>query len=145
MNPPNRRSLLIACFIGLVIISVLIGRITAHPIASLAQNPNTNAPSSPAATAPEWKPIEQAMGKSGTMQPGDVFKFGLPRTDLQVIARSVPIKPTFALGSWVAFKKMGNEAMVMGDLVLTQDEITPVMTKLQSGGIEQTALHNHYP
>src|SRR5205085_8127081 len=60
-----------------------------------------------------------------------------------VTAGGVQLKPALALGSWVAFKKMGNDAMVMGDLVLTEDEVTPVMTKLQEGGIEQTALHNH--
>src|SRR5437868_3317505 len=77
------------------------------------------------------------------MQPGDVYKVSLPRSDLQVTVGGVALKPALALGSWVAFKKMGNDAMVMGDLVLTEDEVTPVMTKLQEGGIEQTALHNH--
>jgi hypothetical protein len=55
----------------------------------------------------------------------------------------VQLKPALALGSWLAFKKMGDSTMVMGDLVLTEDEVTPVMTKLQEGGVEQTALHNH--
>jgi hypothetical protein len=87
--------------------------------------------------------LDQAMGKVGAMQPGDVYKFSLPRTDLQVTARGVPIQPALALGSWVAFKPMGNEAMVMGDLVLTEDEVSPVMLALQQGGVEQTALHNH--
>jgi len=96
-------------------------------------------PSTPA----EWKPVEQAIGKSGAMQAGDVFKFSFPRSDLNVTARGVQIKPALALGSWVAFKKMGNQAMVMGDLVLTEDEVSPVMMKLQQEGIEQTALHNH--
>jgi hypothetical protein len=94
-------------------------------------------------TPAEWKAVEQAMGKAGAMQAGDVFKFSLPRSDLKVTARGVQIKPALALGSWVAFKKMGEQTMVMGDLVLTEDEVTPVMTKLQQSGIEQTALHNH--
>src|SRR2546429_4791458 len=95
-----------------------------------------------AATA-DWKPVEQALGKAGSMQPGDVYKVSLPRSDLQVTVGGVQLKPALALGSWVAFKKMGNDAMVMGDLVLTEDEVTPVLTKLQEGGVEQTALHNH--
>ena len=95
------------------------------------------------ATPAEWKSVEQAIGKSGAMQPGDVFKFSFPRSDLKVTARGVQIKPALALGSWVAFKKMGDRAMVMSDLVLTEDEVSPVMMKLQQEGIEQTALHNH--
>jgi hypothetical protein len=95
------------------------------------------------ATPADWKPVEQAIGKSGAMQAGDVFKFSFPRSDLNVTARGVQIKPALALGSWVAFKKMGDHAMVMGDLVLTEDEVSPVMMKLQQEGIEQTALHNH--
>jgi hypothetical protein len=55
----------------------------------------------------------------------------------------VDIRPGLALGSWLAFAPMGNEAMVMGDLVLTGDEVNPVMRKLVEGGIEVTALHNH--
>jgi Domain of Unknown Function (DUF1259) len=108
-----------------------------QPIAS----PMLKTPATPA----QWQAVETAMGKSGTLNPGDVFKFGFPRRDLKVTARGVLVKPTFALGSWIAFKSMGTEAMVMGDLVLTADEITPVMQKLQQGGIEQTALHNHIP
>lgn len=96
-----------------------------------------------AATLADWKPVEQAIGKSGAMQPDDVFKVSLPRSDLQVTIKGVQLKPALALGSWVAFKKAGGMTMMMGDLVLTEDEVTPVMTKLQDAGIEQTALHNH--
>jgi hypothetical protein len=95
----------------------------------------------PAAT--DWKPVEQALGKAGSMQPGDVYKVSLPRSDLQVSVGSVQLKAPLALGSWIAFKKTGNITTVMGDLVLTEDEVTPVLTKLQEGGVEQTALHNH--
>jgi hypothetical protein len=93
--------------------------------------------------AEDWKAVAQALGKEGSMQPGDVYKVSLPRSDLRVTADGVQLKPALALGSWVAFKKSGNMTMVMGDLVLTEDEVTPVMTKLQEGGVEQTALHNH--
>ena len=95
-----------------------------------------------AATA-DWKPVEQALGKAGSMQPGDVYKVSLPRSDLKVTVSGVELKPALALGSWVAFKKAGDMTMVMGDLVLTEDEVTPVMTKLEEGGVDPTALHNH--
>ena len=106
---------------------------------AVPQPPAQQSSSTPA----EWKPVEQAMGKSGAMQPGDVFKFSFPRSDLKVTVGGVQLKPALALGSWVAFKKMGNEAMIMGDLVLTENEVSQVMFKLQQGGIEQSALHNH--
>ena len=91
----------------------------------------------------DWKPIEQAIRKAGTLQPDGVYKIGLPRTDLHVKVGDIEIKPALALGSWVAFHKMAAETMVMGDLVLTEGEVAPVMGKLQEGGIEITALHNH--
>jgi hypothetical protein len=91
----------------------------------------------------DWKAVEQALGKAGSVQPGDVYKVSLPRSDLQVTVGGIQLKPALALGSWLAFKKSGEMTMVMGDLVLTEDEVTPVMTKLQESGIEQTALHNH--
>lgn len=91
----------------------------------------------------EWKPVEDALGRKGSLQPGDVYKFGMPRSDLKVRVDGTPIKAGLALGSWLAFKRVGNNAMVMGDLVLTEAEVEPVMMKLQQEGIEQTALHNH--
>ena len=98
----------------------------------------------PALAADEsWAKVGEALGKTGTEMPGGVYRVGLPRTDLKVTLDGIDIKPGFALGSWVAFQKMGSEAMVMGDLVLTADEVSPVMAKLLAGGIEVTALHNH--
>src|SRR3989442_6030066 len=105
------------------------------------QNSQSNAGQQPAAT--DWKPVEQALGKAGSMQPGDVYKVSPPRSDLKVPVSGVELKPALALGSWVAFKKTGDMTTVMGDLVLTEDEVTPVMTKLEGGGVEPTALHNH--
>ena len=93
--------------------------------------------------ATDWKPVEQALGKAGSVQPGDVYKVSLPRSDLKVAVGGVELKPALALGSWVAFKKAGDMTVVMGDLVLTEDEVTPVMTKLEENGVEPTALHNH--
>src|SRR5262249_42731482 len=81
--------------------------------------------------------------KAGSLQPGDVYKVSLPRSDLKVMVGGVELKPALALGSWVAFKKTGDMTVVMGDLVLTEDELTLVLTKLEEGGVEATALHNH--
>jgi hypothetical protein len=79
-----------------------------------------------------WKSVEDAMGRSGTMM-GDVIRFGMPRKDLHVMVQGTAIRPGLALGSWAAFKKMDKDAMGMGDLVLTEEEIEPVMRKLQGG------------
>jgi hypothetical protein len=95
------------------------------------------------AADPDWNRVGQALGKSGTVQTGGVYRVGFPRTDLKVSLDGVALKPGFALGGWVAFEPMGERAMVMGDLVLTQDEIKPVMQKLEQSGIAITALHNH--
>ncbi len=91
----------------------------------------------------DWARVGEALGKPGTEMPGGVYRIGLPRTDLKVTLDGVDIKPGFALGGWVAFEKMGGQSMVMGDLVLTGDEVSPVMQKLLEGGIQVTALHNH--
>jgi biotin operon repressor len=100
--------------------------------------------STPALAAEEWQQaIVSGLGKQGTEMPGGVYRVGLPRTDLEVTLDGVAIKPALALGSWLAFKPMGNEVMVMGDLVLSQEEINPVLSRLEQGGVEITALHNH--
>ena len=92
----------------------------------------------------DWKQVDQALGKSGALQPDGAYKVGLPRGDLHVTAAGVTLKPALALGSWVAFKQVSDtDAMLMGDLVLLESEIAPVIGQLQEGGIEQTALHNH--
>lgn len=91
----------------------------------------------------EWKAVEDAMGRSGQPQPDGTLKFGMPRKDLTVTLDGVQIKPGLALGAWADFKGSGTNSMVMGDLVLTEAEVEPVMLKLQQGGIQITALHNH--
>ena len=96
-----------------------------------------------AATEIDWAKVEQAIGKKGAAQPGGIYKFGLPRSDLKVAVDGVAVKPALALGSWVAFKPTGDGAMVMGDLVLTEDEINPVMKRLIEDGMEISAIHNH--
>src|SRR5881409_2487890 len=92
---------------------------------------------------PDWKTVEAALGKSGQIQPGGVFRIGLPRTDLAVTVKGVPVKAGFALGSYAAFKPVGDQAMVMGDLVLLDQEVPAVMAGLFKGGLEVTAVHNH--
>jgi hypothetical protein len=91
----------------------------------------------------EWKKVDEALGRQGAMQPGDVYKFSFPRSDLKVILDGVPVKPALALGSWVAFTGNAEHTMVMGDLVLTEDEIAPVMKQLVQDGLEVTGVHNH--
>jgi hypothetical protein len=91
----------------------------------------------------DWTKVDQAIGKSGTDQPGGVHKFSFPRSDLTVTVDGVPIKPALALGGWVAFMPSGSGAMFMGDLVLTDAEISPVMQRLIADGVEITAVHNH--
>ena len=113
---------------GLVLVSVVCSRAPAQ------------APFAPI----DWKRVDQALGKAGSLQPDGAYKFGLPRGDLHVSVSGVTVKPALALGSWVALKQVSDsEAMLMGDLVLLEGEVGPVLAKLQEGGIEQTALHNH--
>jgi hypothetical protein len=97
------------------------------------------------AAAPWEETIAATLGRSGTEMPGGVYRVGLPRTDLRVVLDGVTLKPALALGSWVAFARhgSGNEVMAMGDLVLTDEEVNPVMARLIEGGFEITALHNH--
>ena len=91
----------------------------------------------------DWAPVAEALGRAGAQMAGGVYRVGLGRSDLKVTLDGVEIKPPLALGSYLAFQKMGGEGMVMGDLVLTQEEVSPVMKKLIDGGIAITAVHNH--
>ena len=108
----------------LIVISILV-----LPIAVSAQGLDT-------------AKIDQALGRSDQKM-GDVYKTAFPRTDLHVVVHGVAIKPGFALGSWAAFSGTNDDARVMGDLVLLQDEVNPVMEKLRVAGFEITAVHNH--
>jgi hypothetical protein len=91
----------------------------------------------------DWSKVDEGLGRKGVDLPGGVHKYGLPRSDLSVTVDGAAIKPALALGSWLAFQPAGDGAMVMGDLVLTDIEISPVMQRLIEGGIEITAIHNH--
>ncbi len=91
----------------------------------------------------DWGKVDAAMGRSGAVQAGGVHRYGFPRSDLDVTVDDVKIKPGFALGSWVAMLPMGDQAMAMGDVVLTGTELSPVMKRLVDDGFEITAIHNH--
>jgi hypothetical protein len=96
------------------------------------------------AGAVEWKSVADVFGFPGDVLPEGVIRFNMPRKDLHVTVGGTEIKPGLALGAWAAFRYVGkNDAMVMGDLVLTEEEVAPVMKALQDGGVEVTALHNH--
>lgn len=90
----------------------------------------------------DWQKIDDALGRKAAVS-GDVHRYGFPRSDLAVALDGVTIKPALALGGWIAFKPMHGQAMVMGDLVLLETEVNPVMLKLMEGGLEITAVHNH--
>src|SRR2546429_2414158 len=90
----------------------------------------------------DWKKVDEAIGRSAAVS-GDVHRYGFPRSDLTVTLDGVTIRPALALGGWVAFKPAHGGAMAMGDLVLLETEINPVMAKLIENGIDITAVHNH--
>ncbi|HEY8165742.1 MAG TPA: DUF1259 domain-containing protein [Gemmatimonadaceae bacterium] len=110
----------------------------------LARPLTAQAPAAPSVASRGWQAVDSALGRKGTAQPGDVMRYSFPRTDLDVTVDGIKLRPAFALGSWVAFKRVGGgNTAAAGDLVLTEDEIAPAISKLQAGGVEQTALHNH--
>jgi hypothetical protein len=120
-------------------IVAVAGLLAAGPAAS--QGARTTVP---AERAPDWKQaIASTLGRRGEDRAGDVYRVSLPRTDLKVAVDGIPIRPAFALGSWVAFVPRGREVELMGDLVLLEREIAPVMRRLGEDGLEVTALHNH--
>ncbi len=90
----------------------------------------------------DWRKVDAAFGRSPAVS-GDVHRYSFPRSDLKVTLDGVTIAPALALGGWVALKPMQGGVMAMGDLVLLEPEINPVMSKLIEGGLEVTAVHNH--
>lgn len=94
--------------------------------------------------AEDWSAVTKAIGRAGMLQPDGVMKFGFPRSDLDITLDGVKLKPALALGSWVAFKRTGRQqAMVMGDLVLSESEVSAVISSLQEKDVLETAVHNH--
>lgn len=96
-----------------------------------------------AVASPKWHQVDAAFGRSGAAQAGGVHRYSFPRSDLNVTLDGIRIRPALALGSWIAFRPHGNEAMVMGDLVLLHEEVNPVLSSLLRSGLTITALHNH--
>jgi hypothetical protein len=94
------------------------------------------------AAQPDWSAVDTVLSRTGAVS-GDVHRYGLPRSDLSVSVDGVALKPGFALGGWIAFEPMEDKVIMMGDLVLAESEINPVMSKLLADGIQVTALHNH--
>jgi uncharacterized membrane protein len=92
--------------------------------------------------AADWRGVEKVFGRSGTTQ-GDMFKITFPRSDLSVKVGEVTVEPGLALTSWLGFKTMGKQTMMMGDLVLLEKEVPLVMSRLATQGVKITALHNH--
>jgi hypothetical protein len=118
-----------------LVISVVCLPTTSWAQAKLDQKP---------AGAVEWISVADVFGFPGDVLPGGVIRFNMPRKDLHVTVGGTEIKPGLALGGWAAFHYVGkNDAMVMGDLVLTEEEVAPVMKTLEDGGVEVTAIHNH--
>src|SRR5712692_8085887 len=97
------------------------------------------------AAEPDWSPVDKVFGTTGKSLPGGVYRFGWPRTDMNVTVGGVKVEAALALGSWGAFVATGKagEAMTMGDLVLLEVEVTPVVNALQAGGLDVLAIHNH--
>ncbi len=90
----------------------------------------------------DWQKVDDILGRKPAVS-GDVHRYGFPRSDLAVTLDGVSIKPALALGGWIAFKPAHGGAMAMGDLVLLETEVAPVMAKMIEGGLEITAVHNH--
>jgi hypothetical protein len=126
-----KRSNIGMAVVGLVITVALVSR---QPTPGVAEQ---------AAGGDEWKAVEETLGHKGAVQPGGVFRVGLPRTDLKVNVQGVDVKAGFALGSYAAFRKTSKDGMVMGDLVLLDEEVPKVMSELLAQGLSVTALHNH--
>jgi uncharacterized protein DUF1259 len=124
-------------------LSVFLSSVLLLTVFAILQVRAQQTPQKAAPAASNWKAVDDAMGRAGQDQPDGAHRFNMPRSDLKVTASGVEIKPGFALGSWAAFQTMGNHSDVMGDLVLTESELGPVMQKLVDSGIEITAVHNH--
>ena len=139
MKIPNRRTPLTVGLMA-VIATVLLAGLSACSNAQAGGSQETTTEES----SVDWEAVGQAIGKEGENMDGGVYRVNMPRSDLSVTSQEVDIKPGLALGSYAAFKETGeDEALVMGDLVLTEDEYDEVISQLQEDGIEQTAIHKH--
>ena len=134
-----RKYMIVIAFLVVVLISDITSNTLIH--AKSSTSPPNQLDSKNLST--QWKLVEKEIGKQGVMKPDEIFYISLPRNDLKVTVKGVPIRTGLALGGWLAFKQMANQTMVMGDLVLTENEIQPVMSQLLQQGIQVSALHNH--
>ena len=144
VSNPTMKMTLTRRGLSLVARDVLLATISAGITLSsraAAQTPDGRAPGT--ADSVDWRAVDSALGRKGTMQPGSVYKFSLPRGDLHVTVGRVVLRPALALGSWVAFTAVGRDALMMGDLVLIESEVRPVLGALATSGIAYTAMHNH--
>jgi hypothetical protein len=132
MKFPLQRSAIVSCVTLVSVAAVLVAGGSAAIGAPARQSADV-----------DWSAVQDALGRPGTMMPGDVFRIGMPRTDLKVTVNGVPVQAGFALGSYAAFKQFDDGTMVMGDLVLLDEEVTAVMQGLFDQGFEVSALHNH--
>src|SRR5215471_1821197 len=132
MHHPIQRSGIVAA-VALLSIAIVLVSSTAAAVGAPAQQTSDV----------DWNAVQDALGRPGTMMAGDVFRIGMPRTDLKVTVNDVPVQAGFALGSYAAFKQFEDGAMVMGDLVLLDTEVNAVMQSLFDQGFQVTALHNH--
>ena len=127
----------------LLVLTVIAAGCTKRASATLADGAPPDTAEAVRVATIDWKAVDAAMGRPSVTQPGDVHRFSMPRTDLSVTVDGVTLKPSLALGSWVSFKPISDGVIAMGDLVLRDGEVAPVMSRLQESGIEQTALHHH--
>jgi Domain of Unknown Function (DUF1259) len=132
MKVPLQRTAILSCITLVSVAMVLVAGGSAAIGAPARQSADV-----------DWSAVQDALGRPGTMMAGDVFRIGMPRTDLKVTVNGVPVQAGFALGSYAAFKQFDDGAMVMGDLVLLDEEVNAVMQGLFDQGFEVTALHNH--
>jgi hypothetical protein len=130
---------ILSIFAGIA--SLGLGQLTPHGILSASElrSGGTSLP----VDSVDWKAVDAAMGRPSVAQAGDVHRYNFPRGDLRVTVAGVVIKPALALGGWVAMKAAEDGAVAMGDLVLLESELGAVITALQRGGVEQTAIHHH--
>ena len=114
--------------------------------AAIARAPSVAARAAPAAAArPDSARIEALTGAKGVFVAGEnVFKVSVPRSDLEVRAAGMEMKPPMGLTSWASFKRSGTHTIVMGDVVVLEDQVNPVMSVALDNGLEVTALHNHF-
>ena len=132
MKMPLQRTAMVLCVTLVSVATVLVAGGSAAVGAPARQSADV-----------DWNAVQDALGRPGTMMPGDVFRIGMPRTDLKVTVNGVPVQAGFALGSYAAFKQFDDDTMVMGDLVLLDEEVNAVMQGLFDQGFEVSALHNH--